>query len=289
MFCMSLFFFESRPNLLLSRSLQKLHKETGFTTLKITNPDHHPTWRGLVTETLTRPMRLLLTEPIIVIAAMLNSLAFALIYCLTEALPIVYTSFGFDIAATSLAFIPALIGVLFSAILRLVDYRRLCRLEKANVNLQPEHKIKSLLFSSPALLVGLWVFAWTIPPGVPNVHYLVSMAALVPVGLAANDFDSVIAGYLVDVYGSYAASAFASVTWARATASLVFTLATDAMFRGLDANVASSVLGGGALFVCVGAIGLWCLGPWLRRRSKFAGEWVYQTEEDYTGGQSTTI
>lgn len=100
--------------------------------------------------------------------------------------------------------------------------------------------------------------------------YLISMAALIPIGIAANDFDSVIAGYLVDCYSDYANSAFAAVTWTRAVISIIFSLVTDPMYRGLDNNVASTLVATGAIVVCGGAVGLWKYGNRFRERSAFA-------------------
>lgn len=160
-FLLSLFFLESRPSLLLTRAVKDAHRDTGFTFLKFNNPDHHPTWHGFITESLTRPMRLLISEPPIIIASMLNSLAFGLIYILTEALSIIYTAFGLSEADSSLAFIPVLIGVWLSTLLRIFDHKHLERLRKSGRTITPEHKITSLLISAPLLLVGLWIFAWT--------------------------------------------------------------------------------------------------------------------------------
>lgn len=96
------------------------------------------------------------------------------------------------------------------------------------------------------------------------------MAALIPIGIASNDFDAVIAGYLVDCYGDYANSAFAAVTWTRAIVSIIFSLVTDPMYRALGNNVASTICAAGAVVVCGGAIGLWKYGSKFRERSAFA-------------------
>lgn len=96
------------------------------------------------------------------------------------------------------------------------------------------------------------------------------MAALIPIGIAANDFDTVIASYIVDVYGSYSASAFASVTWTRAVMSVVFSLVTEELFGELGNNGAASLCAAGAVVVCVGVGALVRYGESFRERSTFA-------------------
>lgn len=96
------------------------------------------------------------------------------------------------------------------------------------------------------------------------------MAALIPIGIAANDFDTVLAGYLVDCYGERANSAFASVTWMRAGLSVAVSLGTDGLWRALGGNGAASVVAGLGVVVAVAAGLLWWFGARFRRKSRFA-------------------
>ncbi|KAK4989979.1 hypothetical protein LTR50_002890 [Elasticomyces elasticus] len=270
-FCMSLAFHESRPNLLLLRRLEKLKAETGNTNLRAENPDSSPTFRYFLQEAAIRPTKLLFTEPIVLICSFMNGVAFALIFALTEALTIVYSAFGFSDEATSLAFIPVLLGVLLSTVNRFYDQHQMktLRLEERISDL-PELKVQSFAVSAPALAAGLWLFAWTIPPLVSDVSWIVSMIGLVAVGYAANDFDTVLCGYLVDSYTTYANSALGGLGLLRGLLMVGFASFTHPFYINLGSNIATTVLAAGATVFCICPFILLRYGRTLRERSSFA-------------------
>lgn len=260
---------ESRPNRLLHHKLRIIRKQTGRHDITIENPDHVPSWRAFVQETLTRPARLFVTEPIVFMCSVLNAIAFALIYGLTEGLTVVYSSFGFSEKDANLAFIPVLTGVLLSVLFRLWDTHRVQKREAQGLPITPESRLGSFVVSAPLLAVGLWWFGWTVPPKV-MLPWVVSMIGLVPIGLAANDFDTVLADYLVASYGTYAASAFAALAWVRSLVSAAFTLFTNIMYEDLGNNYATTILAAVATIFCISPFLLLRYGKKLRERSPFA-------------------
>ena len=219
--CLSFCIRESRPAFLLERKLAVVQKEAGYLHLKIDNPDNFPTLREFAREALFRPLHLLFTEPIVMVCSSVSAIAFGLIYGLTEGLTVVYTEFGFSDQASSLAFIPIIIGILLSVLPRIYDHRHVLRFRRNQVSISPEEKIYSFAIAVPALAVVLWWFAWTIPRKVA-VPWIVSMIGLVPVGYAVNDIDFALAGYIADSYTTYAASAFAALALTRSLVSCAF-------------------------------------------------------------------
>jgi hypothetical protein len=119
------------------------------------------------------------------------------------------------------------------------------------------------------LTIGLFIFAWTVPPAV-SVHWIIPTLALVPVGFAVNEIAYTLSGYLADSYLLFSASAFSGLALVRALVSGLMPLVAHEMYTGLDANLAGSVLAGVSV--------LFCLAPWamlrysrrLRERSPFA-------------------
>ncbi|KAK8226667.1 MFS multidrug transporter [Phyllosticta capitalensis] len=269
-FFFSLFLRESRPTYLLQQKHAIILKMTGNTALQIHNPDAIHSTVDFFTETLWRPLRLLFTEPIVILCSALNAIAFGMIFGLTEGLDIVYRSFGFDEKTASLAFVPLAIGLFFCIPARVLDVRRFRRYEKEGIPITPEAKIKSFAIAVPALAAGLWIFAWTIPPLVPHVSWAVSMLALIPVGFATNDLDAVLAGYIADSYEMYAASAFSSLSMLRSILAAVFPLFTGRMFEKIGSNAACSVFAAITTLFCISPLILLRWGKHLRERSKFA-------------------
>ena len=259
---------ESRPSQLLIHRLRAIQKATGDNSLHIQNPDHTPSFGAFVQTSLFRPVRLFWTEPIVFIVSVMTAVAFGILYLFIEALQIVYGSYGFSIQATSLAFIPLSIGLLFGIFMRLYDYRLIAKQKQQGHHLDPEDLLTGFAVAAPVLAISLWWFAWTIPPRV-HVPWIVSIIALCPIGFAMNEFDSVLAVYMADSYALFAASAFASLTILRSTFSATFPLFARQMYEKVGANYASSILAGVATLACISPIILLRYGKRIRERSKF--------------------
>lgn len=99
-----------------------------------------------------------------------------------------------------------------------------------------------------------------------------SMVPVAFVGFAAVEFDSVLAGYLTDVYNSHAASANAPMCFLRALMSGCYPLFGRQMFVSLGSSWASFILAGMATAYVGIAFCFWKYGRTIRRKSKFAEE-----------------
>lgn len=239
--------------------------------IRVDSLDHISSWQDFLQDSMTRPARLFFTEPIVFLCAMLQAIAFALIYGMTESLIIIYTSMGLSPAAANLAFIPVLVGVVLSVVFRLGG---VCTGQHSSIAGEeklpkPESRLRSFRLTAPLLAIGLWFCAWTIPPEV-HLHWSISMIGLVPIGLAANDFDTVLADYIVTTYGSYAASACAAISWATALLSAIFTVLTPVLYAKLGNNFATTVFAIVASIFCISPFVLLKYGERLRMNSPFA-------------------
>lgn len=261
---------ESRATLLLDRRLRRIRKATGNAALRIENPDHVPDLRTFIRLVLFRPLVLLVTEPIVFMVSMISGLAFALVYLFAAVLPIVYGSYGFTSEQSSLAFIALGIGFLCSVFTRIYDRMVAAKRAKTGRPLSPEDKLAGFVAASPAFAIGLWWFAWSVPPKVPQAPWIVSMLALIPTGFAINEFDCVLVGYLTDSYTTYSASAFASLSLVRSLLSSLFPLFARNMYTGLGPNYATTILAAIATVSCVCPLILIRYGERIRQASKFA-------------------
>ena len=265
---------ESRATSLLNAKVSALRRETGNQKLKPGTADNSLTLRGFFMRGLFRPLFFLVSEPLVTFCAILCSIAYGLIYGATESLTIVYESFGFSQTASSLPFIALLVGLILDVIPRIYDHLLLSRFHRQNRKIVPETKIRSFALACPALALGLWLFAWTVPPLVPHVHWLVSLLGLVLVGFSANDFAHVLFGYMTDSYGAYAASAVSALSLSRTLVAAAFPLFTSQMYSGLGSNVAGSILAGTAT--------LFALTPFLFLRfgRRWRGVSTYAVDDD---------
>ncbi|CAG8961535.1 hypothetical protein HYFRA_00013953 [Hymenoscyphus fraxineus] len=265
-----LFTRESRPSQLLEARVALLRKATGDDSFRINNPDHAPDLDTLIRLVLLRPIRLLFTEPIVFVTSIISAVAFALVYLFTEAIPIVYGSFGFSATQSSLVFLAMCVGICLSVLTRFYDQHIFRKRQKNRQPLQPEDKLTGFAIGAPLLAIGLWWFAWTVPPIVNHVPWIVSSCSLALIGYACTEFDTTLAGYVADSYTIYAASAFASMALARAVLCAVFPLFAHQMFVVLGSNKALTVLASLATLFCLTPILLLSYGTAIRKSSKFA-------------------
>lgn len=265
-----LFIRESRPSRLLAQQAAKLRHEKGL-SYPIHSADVVPDLAAFSRIALIRPLRLFFTEPIVFVVSFMSAVSWALIYLFAESLPSVYASLGFTGPSTSLAFIPLLLGIPLSVLFRIHDLRVLGRCARANLPLNPEQKLTGFAIAAPALAVGLWIFAWTVPPAIPHLHWAVSMVGLVLVGFATNEFACTLSGYLADSYTIYASSAFAALAFLRAILAGIFPLFAPRMYSAMGQNLASTVLAAVATCFCGLAVLFIKYGKLVRQKSKFAG------------------
>ncbi|KAI9369176.1 major facilitator superfamily domain-containing protein [Aspergillus egyptiacus] len=261
---------ESRPALLLEREVAQLRKMTNMDCLVSSNPDSVPNLRTFTRVALGRPIKLFFTELIVFTVSVMTAVATALVYLFTQALPPIYRSFGFTSKQACLPFIAIGAGLSLGLLTRYLDMHLIERRRRNGHILLPEHKLAGFWIGSGVLAGALWLFAWTIPPAVQNLHWAVSVLALVLIGYALNEIDYVLGGYLADSYLSYAASGLAALSLVRALLSGILPLVSSSMFDQLGANVAVSLLAGVATAFCLVPPLFSRFGETIRARSKFA-------------------
>ncbi|KAM0717336.1 hypothetical protein Q7P37_007188 [Cladosporium fusiforme] len=275
-----LFTLESRPSQVLRQKVRKIERNTGFTGLRL-EVASLPTFKDFAQSSLLLPLRLLV-EPIVLLSSIMGATVVSLIYLFAEAIPVVYTSdtFNFSPIESALVFVIFAAGVLLFVFPRLYDVRvadRRARNEQAS---EPEDKLFGLLVAAPALAIGLWWFGASVPRISTNISPAVSMIPVACVGFASVEFDTVLSGYLTDVYASHAASANAPMCFLRALVSGVYPLFGRQMFEGLSPSYATFILAGMATAYVGVAFAFWKYGRAIRLRSAFAqqaaSEGVYE-------------
>lgn len=261
---------ETRPSQVLRQKVKKLEKKTGYTELRIDGPSL-PTLKEFSHTSLKLPVRLLFTEPIVAAASLLGAVVVSLIYLFAEAIPVVYSE-DFDLSRKNAALVFLIIGagVMFTFLPRLLDIRKSNQRKLLKQTAEPEDKLPGFLIAAPLLAVGLWWFGATIPPISKNITPYVSMPPVLFVGFAAVEFDTVLSGYLTDVYGSHAASANAPMCFLRAIVSGIFPLVGRRMFKALGSSGASFLLAGLATAFVGVAFVFWKFGRAIRHRSRLA-------------------
>lgn len=141
------------PGVLLKRKAQRLRKETGNN--RYWHPHEQEKIRpyNAITKYLTRPLRMLVTEPIITCIALYAAFVYGLLYMTLEIFPIVYgENRGWGLVVSSLPFLGILVGVVVATGIIIGNQPRYIRAVAANNGRAvPEARL-------PPMILGGWLF-----------------------------------------------------------------------------------------------------------------------------------
>ncbi|KAJ5247266.1 hypothetical protein N7468_002249 [Penicillium chermesinum] len=228
------------PVLLRKRAL-KLSEQTGkcyMSVRDIGKPQQE--WVSRLKTIFSRPWILLIREPIVFLFTFYAALIYGTLYMLFDAFPVVYEQErGWNEGVAGLPFIGVLIGTCSGVLYTLWDHKRYDQtLKNHNGFPPPEARLPPSMVSAVTVPIGLFWFAWT---NSPSIHWLSSVAAMIPFGFGLVLIYLGIVNYLVDSYTLYSASVLAAMSILRYSFGGIFPLFTRYMYAGLGIHWASSI------------------------------------------------
>ncbi|KAJ6112034.1 bicyclomycin resistance protein [Penicillium sp. IBT 18751x] len=188
----------------------------------------------------SRPWVLLFSEPIVLLLTFYAALIYGVLYMLFEAIPIVYEEKrGWSAGIGGLPFLGVMVGVLCGVVYTVQDNKRYIRAQEAHEGFAPpEARLPPCMTSAVTIPIGLFWFAWT---NSPSIHWLCSVAALIPFGFGLLLIYMGIVNYLIDSYTIYSASVLAGMSVFRYAFGATFPLFSSYMYEGLGIHWASSI------------------------------------------------
>ncbi|KAF2093859.1 MFS general substrate transporter [Rhizodiscina lignyota] len=254
---------------LLKRKAQRLRKETGNESYWHPHESVKVDIKSIITKHFARPLKMLLTEPIVTCIATYASFVFTVLYMTLQIFPIVYEECrGWGPLVSTTPFLAMLTGVCSALIVNLGNQPRYMRaVDAAGGKPVPEARLLPMSIGGTCFVIGLFVFAGTAPPHVP---WPVSVVAA---GLIGGGFTTVFQqclNYLVDTYRLYAASAVSSNTLLRSVFAAGLPLVVRPMINRLGITGSMSLLGGIAALALPVPFVLMRYGLTIRKMSKFA-------------------
>ncbi|KAF2164273.1 hypothetical protein M409DRAFT_67840 [Zasmidium cellare ATCC 36951] len=270
---------------LLRQRAKKLSKITGRVYRSEVDVQQGNTFEETFKIALSRPLTLLLLEPIVLLLSTYHAVIYGTLYLCFGAFPIVYQEGrGWSPGVGGLAFLGVAVGTILAVLTAVWEDRRYARVSDRHDGFAPpETRLPVCMVGAVAIPIGLFWFAWT---NYPSINFMVSIIAGAPFGYGLSLFPpppptpkmSVcyiwlgIMNYLVDSYTIYAASALAANTVMRSTLGAVFPLFTSQMYAALGIHWASSI----PAFLSLACVPLPFLfyryGPAIRARCKYAAE-----------------
>ncbi|KAE8365333.1 major facilitator superfamily domain-containing protein [Aspergillus caelatus] len=230
-----------------------------------------PGLRNLVTRVLTRPIRMIYSESIVLFSCIYLSLTYSIFYLFFEAYPIIFQGiYGFSSGQCGLAFIPIGIGALLSFLVYLAYdsvYQRAQSQAKPWVKIEEYRRLPLACLGGPLYTISLFWLAWSAQP---SIHWIVPMLSGIPFGIGFLLIFMALINYLADAYGTYAASALGAASCTRSVSGALLPLATSPMFARLGTHWATSLLGFASLVMIIIPFAFIRFGDHLRRNSAFS-------------------
>lgn len=283
-----LFFKETRGSVLLSRKAKVLNAY--LDKIENNNPagDSHSTGKTLVPTrlrykvaadenrsslahmlylSLTTPIKLLTTEPVVFFFSLWVAFAWAMLYMTFSVIPLVFeTRHNFNTEQSGAVFAAISIGSILATFLSIYQ-EKLAKKRWPKLTSSPEGRLYFACLESALLPIGLFWFGWTTYSSIPWI------SPVLAIGCAQMGIFSIylaVFNYLADVYHRYASSALAAQSFLRNIFAAIFPLFTNQLFTNLGFAPASSLLGGISALLTIVPWVLLFNGEKIRARSKIA-------------------
>ncbi|KAG9257688.1 major facilitator superfamily domain-containing protein [Emericellopsis atlantica] len=224
----------------------------------------------LLTVVLTRPIRMLISEPIVSTTCAYLALCYGIFYMSFQAFPIIFQQlYGLSPGVTGLCYLPIGVGAILSLpVFWYWDHFLALAVSRGKTWTKREElrRLPLACVGGPSFVIALFWLGWSAQEG---TSFVVPMLAGIPFGFGFQLIFMALLNYLTDAYDSFAASANAVASMCRSLLAVVLPLATSHMFNNLGISGACSLLGGLTAVMCaIPFVFIW-KGPDIRARSKF--------------------
>ncbi|KAI0200583.1 polyamine transporter 1 [Astrocystis sublimbata] len=264
------FMSESYPPVVLVEKAAELRRRTLNWGIHAKQEEIEIDFKELLQKNFTRPIRLLLLEPIVTLVSIYMAFIYGLLYLFLTAYPLVFQGVhGFNAGQSGLAFLGMVVGQIIAGICVLLMQPSYQRKLAANNGLPvPEWRLPIVVVGGVFFTGGIFWFGWS---GYrEDIHWIVPALSglLTGFGLLTIFLQSL--NYLVDTYLMFAASAIAANTFLRSLFGAIFPLFATYLFKGIGIQWASTLLGGvAALLVPIPVLFL-IYGHRIRAKSAYA-------------------
>ncbi|KAF2088891.1 major facilitator superfamily [Saccharata proteae CBS 121410] len=265
-----LFLHETYPPVILVEKASELRRRTKNWGIHAKQEEIEVDFRELMEKNFSRPIRMLLGEPIVLLISIYMSFIYGILYLFLTAYPIVFQQIhGMNLGVGGLPYFGMITGELLAGtfiVLRQPSYNR--KLAANNNVTVPEWRLPEVIIGGISFSIGLFWFAWT--GYTKDIHWIVPTLSGLCSGFGLMSVFLQSLNYLVDAYLMFAASAIAANTFLRSLCGAGFPLFATYMFDGMGVNWAGTLLGCVAAVLVPVPVLFYLKGEKIRQRSKFA-------------------
>lgn len=265
-----IFLEETYPPVILISKAAELRRRTKNWGIHAKQEEIEIDFRELVNKNFSRPLRLLFTEPIVLLLSIYMAFIYGLLYLFLTAYPIVFQRI--HRMTPGIGGLPyfgmitgQLLAGLFIALLQ-PSYNK--KLAANNGIPVPEWRLMPVIIGGVSFAAGLFWFGWSGYRA--DIHWIVPTLSGILTGFGLLAIFLQALNYLVDAYLMFAASAIAANTFLRSLAGAGFPLFSQAMFNSLGVNWAGTLLGCVAVVLVPIPVAFLFYGAKIREKSSFA-------------------
>jgi len=264
---------ETRSSIILTRIAKKIRKETGDHRYRARIEDERMKLTTLIWISCTRPIHLLITEPVVASFSLWIGFVWGILYCMIESIGLVFSDIhGFNIGQIGTVFLTFIIGSVFGFATNFFQehlYRR-------NVGTRgPEARLYLACCAAVLIPCGMFIYAWSTFSHVPWIALTIGITIFL---YGTFIIYLAVFTYLADCYGPFASSALAGQSLCRNLAATAFPLFTEQMYAKLTFKWANTLFGCIACLLMPIPFILFFYGPTIRSRSRFS-RLVMQSEQ----------
>ncbi|WQF82588.1 Putative sugar transporter, major facilitator superfamily, MFS transporter superfamily [Colletotrichum destructivum] len=259
---------ETYEPILLSRQASKLSKGTGRPYF--TDADRESQGLGVkLSRSLMRPLRLLLTQPILQVVAIFLAYNFGMLYIVLSTFATLWIQrYGQTESQSGFHYIALVIGYTIAAQVGGKVMDRLWRYLKARSgeNTAPEYRVPLMVPGAVLIPLGLLLYGWTAER---HTHWIVPDIGIGIFGCGIILNTQAMQAYVVEAFRKYVASASAAAQFLRSIAGFAFPIFAPVMYHTLGYGWGNSILA--LTFVVIGwpaPFLLWRYGARLRAMGK---------------------
>ncbi|TID15304.1 MFS general substrate transporter [Venturia nashicola] len=263
---------ETRGDVLLRKRAKKMREEEGRNAWAQSELSGE-TLKKRVKTSVTRPMKMLVTEPVVISFTLWVSFAWGILYN--------FSTFQTSLIQLALS-AGAIIGLILNPIQDHLYLHSASRNKESKNTPIPESRLYFAIPGSLIFTAGLFWYGWTSSPTLPWILPTLGIGA---VGLGIYEIYMAVINYLSDSYVEYAASALSAASLGRNLFGAFLPLASQSLFGQLGYQWAGSLLGFIGLVLSLAPVVLVGWGRRARKRSSFVGE-AGEGDESDSGEQN---
>jgi len=255
---------ETYKPVLLARRKKELEESEGG-EFYFEGEDNRPLGTKLL-QSIQRPLKILFTQPMVLIMATYQALIFATTYSLYTQFQSIYgDDYGFSTIQVGLCFLAPGLGFLTTVwfLVPRIDTIYNALTKRNNGESTPEFRLPMANVGSVLIPISLFWYAWTVEY---HVHWAVTLLATYVYGVGQVATFNAVQNYYIDAFEKYAASAIAAGALFRSLVGGLIPLFVPALLDKLGVGWGISVFALISVALAPSPILFYYYGGWLRER-----------------------